>query len=331
MTTSRGDHHDSSEPSGPTPRPGGGEDHPGVGEAVGRVTDAVVLFVVALVLLLVLGACVSSLGLSRRAGVFGPLLSVALPELFGLLLPALLFIWHSDHQQHHHHHHQHHQHQQRARFRQLIWPPSRRVSALLLQLAAGGLLGLCLFYVLSAWLEPLYEHLLRLSPAEQRALERMIVPASGLRPLGLDLLTFALVPALCEEVLFRGAILLTLLPSAEDPRTRPLDGRSLAMVLLSAVLFGLIHLSWGRMIPTTLLGMAFALTIRCGGSLWVPVAMHAVNNALVVLMVRRGLSSFTALGVSVRLGLLPVAAGLLVLACVLLGRGSAAWKSVRSA
>lgn len=329
MTTSRGDHHDSSEPSGPTPRPGGGGgggDHPGVGEAVGRVTDAVMLFVVALVLLLVLGACVSSLGLSRRAGVFGPLLSVALPELFGLLLPALLFIWHSDqHQQ------QQHQQQQRARFRQLIWPPSRRMSALLLHLLAGGLLGLCLFYVLSAWLEPLYEHLLRLSPAEQRALERMIVPASGLRPLGLDLLTFALVPALCEEVLFRGAILLTLLPGAEDPRTRPLDGRSLAMVLLSAVLFGLIHLSWGRMIPTTLLGMAFALTIRCGGSLWVPVAMHAVNNALVVLMVRRGLSSFTALGVSVRLGLLPVAAGLLVLACALLGRGSAVWKSVRSA
>ncbi len=327
MTTTRGGHHDSTEPSGPTPRPGGGEDHPGMGEAVGRVTDAVVLFVVALVLLLVLGACVSSLGLSRRAGVLGPLLSVALPELFGLLLPALLFIWHTDHHHQQHHHQQH----QRARFRMLVWPPSRRVSALLLHLLAGGLLGLCLFYVLSAWLEPLYEHLLRLSPAEQRALERMIVPASGLRPLGLDLLTFALVPALCEEVLFRGAILLTLLPDQGDPRTRPLDGRSLAMVLLSAVLFGLIHLSWGRMIPTTLLGMAFALTIRCGGSLWVPVAMHAVNNALVVLMVRRGLSSFTALGVSVRLGLVPVAAGLLVLACVLLGRGSAVWKSVRSA
>ena len=101
--------------------------------------------------------------------------------------------------------------------------------------------------------------------------------------------------------------------------------------LLCAVLFGLIHLSWGRMIPTMLLGMAFALAVRLAGSLWVPVAMHAMNNALVVLMVRRGLSSFVELGWTVRIGLVPVAGVLLWTVLRLLGRGTAAWESARDA
>lgn len=291
----------------------------GSSDSSSPITDVVVLFVVALTLLLVSGSAVASLGLARRAGIWGSLVSVALPELAGLLIPSLLFVWQSG---------------QRQRLGMLIVPPSRRISAVLLHLLAGGLLGMTLFYVLSAWLEPLYEHLVRLTPAEQRALERMIVPASGVRPLGLDLLTFALVPALCEEVLFRGAILLTLLPDLGNPQAMDAHrqpARSGAMMLLCAVLFGLIHLSWGRMIPTMLLGMAFALAVRLAGSLWVPVAMHAMNNALVVLMVRRGLSSFVELGWTVRIGLVPVAVVLLWTVLRLLGRGTAAWESARDA
>ena len=55
-----------------------------------------------------------------------------------------------------------------------------------------------------------------LSPAEQRALLRMLVPPQGLRPLWIDLLTFALCPALCEELFFRGAILRHLLAARAD-------------------------------------------------------------------------------------------------------------------
>lgn len=288
----------------------------------GRIADVVVLFVVALTLLLLAGSVCASLGLAQRAGIVGSLVSVALPELGGLLIPALVYVWQSG---------------QADRLGRLIWPRRQRFAGIALHLVAGGLLGASLFYLLSAWLEPLYEHLWRLSPAEQRALERMIVPTSGLRPLGLDLLTFALVPALCEEVLFRGAILLTLLPNRPaEPDARAVgarrwEWRSGAMMLLCAVLFGLIHLSWGRMIPTTLLGLGFALAVRFGGSLWVAVAMHAVNNALVVLMVRRGLASFVDLGWTVRLSLAPVALLLAGTALFLLGRGSAVWKSAHEA
>jgi membrane protease YdiL (CAAX protease family) len=273
----------------------------------------VVLFVIALTLLVVTGAALSSLGLGAVAGTgarsrwWGTLLFIALPELLGLVVPALGFVaWHK----------------QLSVLRGLLRGEAGQV-------VAGLLLGLGLFYFLAAWIEPWYEQLVRLSPSEQRALQRMIAPPSGLRPLGLDLLTFALVPALCEELLFRGAMLGSLLAAQQEsaPREPELPSqpwtRSPAFpVLLSALLFGMIHLSWGRLLPTTLLGLGFALAVRRSGSLWPAIAMHAVNNTLVVLMVRHGTLSFAAFGGVTRLALLPVAVLCTVLGIHLLRRRS---------
>lgn len=284
------------------------------GTEAGAIADVVVLFVVALVLLVVMGAAMGPAGLGVSSGrKWGALCGIGLPEVVGLLIPALGFLWRKG---------------QLRLLRRLLLPRDR--THLLLRLCAGVLLGLGLFYFLAAWIEPLYERVVRISPAEQRALQRMIAPPSGLRPLWLDLLTFALIPAVCEEVLFRGAILGALIPSLGEQPARAWR-HLLPMVLLSGLLFGMIHLSWGRMVPTMLLGTSFAVAILRGGSLWTAMAMHAVNNALVVVMVRHGHLSFLTIGGSIKLGLLPLALVVTVAGWVLLGSHCPAHESERDA
>ena len=185
--------------------------------------------------------------------------------------------------------------------------------------------------------------------AEQQALQRMIAPKAGLRPLWLDVLTFALLPAVCEELLFRGAILGSLIGSGGGdqqlgqgglPWRAFADRRVLGAGLLSALLFGMIHLSWGRLIPTMLLGMAFAAAVLRSGGLWAAMTMHAVNNSLVVLLVRRGLLSVldwdrltgpASLGISARLLFLPVAVVATVAGLALLANRPCPEQSSRSA
>ena len=96
---------------------------------------------------------------------------------------------------------------------------------------------------------------------ERQQLMRLLHPSSGLRPLWQDLLCFAIAPAVCEEVLFRGAILAALLGRASlvapqagaGARERP--GQAVRAVVICALLFGAFHLSWAKLLPTAVLGL----------------------------------------------------------------------------
>jgi sodium transport system permease protein len=121
------------------------------------------------------------------------------------------------------------------------------------------------------------------------------------------LIVFAWLPALCEELAFRGFIL-TGLQRRFRPRTA---------VLLSSFLFALIHMNVFLFIPTFLLGVVLAyLTTRCG-SILPAILFHLAYNTLLLRLVRLGpdngepyevfgLSRWLVVGVC-----LPVAAGLL--------------------
>jgi membrane protease YdiL (CAAX protease family) len=162
----------------------------------------------------------------------------------------------------------------------------------------GALWGVAAFYLLSVWIEPLIERFIPVPPAERAQLLRLLRPQEGLRPLWQDVLCFALAPAVCEEVLFRGAILSLLgAPLVDRARARArarADAKGVTLratpaVLSCALLFGIFHLSTSKLVPTTLLGIGFGAAAVLGRSLWPAIAMHCVNNALVVLLVRRGM------------------------------------------
>lgn len=132
--------------------------------------------------------------------------------------------------------------------------------------------------VLARWLA---EHL-HVAPRVQ-GLERLL---AGPMP-ALTIAALAVVPALCEELLFRG-----LWARALAPRV----GRGLACVITAAA-FGAYHLSVVQLAPTALLGVVLAWASLRGGSLWLAVALHATNNA-VASSVAAGLVGSVARGVA---------------------------------
>ena len=77
----------------------------------------------------------------------------------------------------------------------------------------------------------------------------------------------AIVPAFCEEFLFRGMICNQLRPY----------GKTVA-VLGSAVLFGLMHQNVGQLFYTTMAGVVLAILYLETKSIWVPILMHLFNN-----------------------------------------------------
>jgi membrane protease YdiL (CAAX protease family) len=97
--------------------------------------------------------------------------------------------------------------------------------------------------------------------------------ASGLGLVGL-ILALALVPAVVEETLFRGAI------TACFARSR------LEAILVPSLLFGAFHLEPQQAAATAVLGVAFGLGRLYTGSLLPPMFAHAFYNMAVILLMR---------------------------------------------
>lgn len=91
-----------------------------------------------------------------------------------------------------------------------------------------------------------------------------------------NLLLIALLPALGEELTFRGVL---------QGLFTPADHRGVPHVAIwaSAILFSAFHMQFYGFVPRMLLGAMFGYTVCLSGSLWVPVLMHMTNNALAVI------------------------------------------------
>jgi sodium transport system permease protein len=138
-------------------------------------------------------------------------------------------------------------------------------------LLGGLLIGASGWIVLATLILPIQEALFPTPDAIEQALEGLVAPD---QPLALTLFAVAITPAVCEELLCRGAV------------ARSLDrslGRAGAVVV-SALLFGLLHMSAYRFVPTFLLGVALALITLGTRTLWPAMLAHALNNASVVLL-----------------------------------------------
>lgn len=134
------------------------------------------------------------------------------------------------------------------------------------------------------------------------------------------LLAVAILPALCEEILFRGFILSGL---------KSATGKWTAIVLCG-VLFGFLHLQPVQVPFTIIIGIGLSFVAYETGSLLVPILMHCAHNLLLLVIVRNAASgptiesgaSLNAIKDVFALG--PAAIGaffvtLFVIACVLLG------------
>lgn len=88
------------------------------------------------------------------------------------------------------------------------------------------------------------------------------------------LISIAVIPAICEEILFRGYIL----------RAFEKSWGIILAILVSGLFFGLFHLQAANAIPLATLGVVLAVMTWLSGSIWPAIFAHFVNNAVAVVI-----------------------------------------------
>jgi len=116
-----------------------------------------------------------------------------------------------------------------------------------------------------------------------QTVERLLAQCRGMSPLVI-LLTMAVIPAVCEELFFRGYLFRSLV-RASSP---------LSAVLLSAVLFGVFHvvatnmLTVERFLPSAFLGLMLGWVCWRTGSVLPGIVLHVCHNGLLLMIAYYG-------------------------------------------
>ncbi len=91
----------------------------------------------------------------------------------------------------------------------------------------------------------------------------------------LAMLVIAVLPAVGEELVFRGLL---------QPQLHKHTGNIHAAIWISAILFSAMHMQFFGFVPRLLLGALFGYLYYWSGNLWMAVLAHFVNNGFSVLM-----------------------------------------------
>lgn len=179
--------------------------------------------------------------------------------------------------------------------------------------ALGVCLGVCsLSNYLSSWLAMMIQRNFPQTLPSYRA----DIPTQGTVPMVLGVISAAVLPAVLEELLFRGAIL-------QGARGFG-DGFA---VFVSALSFALCHTTIPQLLPALLAGLLFGFFTLQSGSLWVTIFIHCCYNLLAVAVelagTLRGAEVQLMVSVSIAAGsLMCCIAGTVVLLCRLRDRGT---------
>jgi membrane protease YdiL (CAAX protease family) len=82
----------------------------------------------------------------------------------------------------------------------------------------------------------------------------------------------ALIPAIGEELLFRGVIQGSIFKNTNIH----------VAVLLTSIIFSAFHLQFYGFLPRMVLGILLGYSLAWSGSLWLPVLIHFINNGAAV-------------------------------------------------
>jgi len=121
------------------------------------------------------------------------------------------------------------------------------------------------FSGLEAWMKT--------SEAQATQLTEKLLNVHSLQGLLFNIFLIAIIPAIGEELFFRGAI---------QNVFREWKG-SLIAIWLTAIIFSTIHLQFYGFFPRLLLGAYFGYMLVWSGNLWLPILAHFTNNAIAVI------------------------------------------------
>lgn len=122
-------------------------------------------------------------------------------------------------------------------------------------------------------LSQLEELMKRLEETAQAATEKML-NVNTFGGLLLNLLIIALIPAIGEEMTFRGVL--------QQSLTRRMNPH--IAIFLSAAIFSFIHFQFYGFLPRMFLGLLLGYMFYITGSLWTSMLMHFVNNGAAVVL-----------------------------------------------
>lgn len=129
---------------------------------------------------------------------------------------------------------------------------------------------------LPAFLEPL-EQWMKTAEEDAAHLTEQFLSVTTLGGLIINLLLMAVLPAIAEELTFRGVLQHLFTPKHQSSIPH-------LAIWCSAILFSAIHMQFYGFIPRMLMGALFGYMLAWTGSLWIPILMHFTNNAMAVLL-----------------------------------------------
>lgn len=128
---------------------------------------------------------------------------------------------------------------------------------------------------LPAFLEPL-EAWMKTQEETAKNLTDQFMHVTTFGGLIINILLMAVLPAISEELTFRGVLM----------NLFKVKGESVPHLAIwcSAILFSAIHLQFYGFVPRMLMGALFGYMLVWTGSLWTPILMHFINNAMAVIL-----------------------------------------------
>lgn len=121
---------------------------------------------------------------------------------------------------------------------------------------------------------PFPDWILRLGNDSEKIVESFL-KMNHLGDLIFNLLVIAIVPAIGEELLFRGYLQQSFSNWLSNPHVA---------IIVTAVLFSAIHLHFQAFLPRFILGVLLGYLFYWSGSLWLPILAHFANNAQAVII-----------------------------------------------
>ena len=97
---------------------------------------------------------------------------------------------------------------------------------------------------------------------------------TSIKILLINLVMVAVLPAIGEELLFRGIV---------QQLFKKITRNAHAAIWISAAIFSAIHLQFFGFLPRLLLGAMFGYMLEWSGTLWLPIVAHFTNNAIAVI------------------------------------------------
>ena len=170
------------------------------------------------------------------------------------------------------------------------------IGAVVLMLVALPAINLLSYWnqqmTLPAFLEPL-EQWMKTSEESAKVLTEQFMQATTFGGLIINILLMALLPAVGEELTFRGVLQRLFEGKSLEDASLQNDSKAAyslkariphMAIWCSAILFSAIHLQFYGFVPRMLMGALFGYMLVWTGSLWIPILMHFTNNAMAVLL-----------------------------------------------